>query len=508
MKFRIYYKKYAQDNQWINLKKIIIEGEMMKKRLFIILIIVLFNYTIGSSQEKTNHIVKEGETLYQISKQYNVSIEKIKELNGLTSSTIFPEDMLKIRESKQNIHIVEKGESLWEISKQYGINIQTVKNINGLKNNIIYEGQHLKLGEEKEKQLPFSEYIVASGDTLSGIARIHKMTLKNLMQLNKLKSTTIYKGQRLKVRSLTSSFDLKKYENLFSGKIKIDKKPIIYGGDYYYYRAPKATQQKHKNYYEDPAYRLETLYKQAEILKKNLDKKISKYRKISNKLSGVKILLDPGHGGIDPGAIARGKDKTGTFYITEDEYVYDIALRMYILLKLHGAEVELTVLSPNHLIREGSNTFVNEKNEVYNRKYLRYKRTKLPNGNGASLSKRIEIAKNFFGQSRNKKIFISLHADNFIYLPETTSILYYGNGKITDKKSKLAAEKLLPFLGAGSYTKPRRLRVLSGNPADIKFMIETKNLAYKSQIWEMKSGKLRQREAEKIVLGILENLGI
>ncbi len=55
------------------------------------------------------------------------------------------------------------------------------------------------------------------------------------------------------------------------------------------------------------------------------------------------MVLDPGHGGIDPGAIVEAKDDAGaSYFIVEDEYVYDLALRVYVLLRRHGATVTLT----------------------------------------------------------------------------------------------------------------------------------------------------------------------
>ena len=92
--------------------------------------------------------------------------------------------------------------------------------------------------------------------------------------------------------------------------------------------------------------------------------------RLSSRLEGWHIVLDPGHGGLDPGALVSTRDGNGNrLYVVEDEYVFDIALRVYVLARLHGAHVTMTLLSPNHLIRQSkppTQTFVNEKNEVYN----------------------------------------------------------------------------------------------------------------------------------------------
>ncbi len=45
----------------------------------------------------TQHVVKKGENLYRISQEYGLTVNELKQLNGLTSNTIFPNQTLKIR---------------------------------------------------------------------------------------------------------------------------------------------------------------------------------------------------------------------------------------------------------------------------------------------------------------------------------------------------------------------------------------------------------------------------
>ena len=123
---------------------------------------------------------------------------------------------------------------------------------------------------------------------------------------------------------------------------------------------------------------------------------------LSNRLAGWHFVLDPGHGGIDPGTTVRAKDGEGkTFTIVEDEYVYDIALRVYVLLKLHGADVTLTLLSPNHLLRQNSpasSTFVHDRNEVFNSASWnkRDRPGAWPKGGQKYLDARVDVAKEAF----------------------------------------------------------------------------------------------------------------
>jgi len=70
----------------------------------------------------------------------------------------------------------------------------------------------------------------------------------------------------------------------------------------------------------------------------------------SQALKGCLFYLDAGHGGPDPGAIGRrGKD-----FLYEDEYAYDITLRLAKRLAEYGAAVQMIVQDPNDGIRDSA----------------------------------------------------------------------------------------------------------------------------------------------------------
>ena len=71
------------------------------------------------------YTVKKGDTLYGISKQFNTSAQKIRELNNLKNDNIVPSQVLIISENNGTnpnecvIYTVKKGDSLYEIAKKY-----------------------------------------------------------------------------------------------------------------------------------------------------------------------------------------------------------------------------------------------------------------------------------------------------------------------------------------------------------------------------------------------------
>jgi N-acetylmuramoyl-L-alanine amidase len=64
-------------------------------------------------------------------------------------------------------------------------------------------------------------------------------------------------------------------------------------------------------------------------------------------LRGTVYYLASGHGGPDPGAIGR----YGRYRLAEDEYAYDVTMRLGQLLKQQGATVYMMVRDPNDGIR-------------------------------------------------------------------------------------------------------------------------------------------------------------
>ncbi|MDA8596061.1 LysM peptidoglycan-binding domain-containing protein [Flavobacteriaceae bacterium] len=96
------------------------------------------------------HTVQKGETLYSISKLYGMSVEDLKKENKLKSNELSTGMSLKVDERKSNdskvkTHVVKKGETLYSISKKYNISVEKLKKLNKLSSNELNIGQELKL---------------------------------------------------------------------------------------------------------------------------------------------------------------------------------------------------------------------------------------------------------------------------------------------------------------------------------------------------------------------------
>lgn len=99
-------------------------------------------------------------------------------------------------------HIVRKGDSLYIIAKQYGTTTKKIQELNNLKTTTLYIGQVLNIFPGKPQTPPtvdgLATYIVQAGDSPFVIARRYKMPLNRLLYLNQLyPETKIFPGQKL-----------------------------------------------------------------------------------------------------------------------------------------------------------------------------------------------------------------------------------------------------------------------------------------------------------------------
>lgn len=100
-----------------------------------------------------------------------------------------------------SIHVVKRGDSLWNIAKRYGITTKKIQSLNELQTTQLHIGQILKMPGYKDEKIEVGDlkvYKVKRGDSPFDIAQLHNMPLKRFLRINLLTpNSTIYPGQKL-----------------------------------------------------------------------------------------------------------------------------------------------------------------------------------------------------------------------------------------------------------------------------------------------------------------------
>jgi len=225
------------------------------------LIILLFISINIYSEDFIIHIVGEKETLWSISKKYNVPLDEIIKLNNLTdSSKLTSGTQLKIPDKtskppveliketrtmdltddmtdKYQSYVFKKGDSVWQISRKYGINLNELMELNNIKDaKNIKDGTELKIEKisndnqfkiEKSSQIEFDTYTIKEKETLYAISRKFDITVDEICKINNITNVSkIKSGIVLKISKKISKVSVN--ENIPVNKENVPAKFITY----------------------------------------------------------------------------------------------------------------------------------------------------------------------------------------------------------------------------------------------------------------------------------------
>ncbi|MEH7076459.1 LysM peptidoglycan-binding domain-containing protein [Neobacillus drentensis] len=139
------------------------------------------------------HIVRSGETLWQIAARYKVNMNGIIQSNGLENPNQLLIGQSLVIPVPGTSHIIRSGDTLWSISQQYGVDINSIIQANQLTNpSLLYPGAKLII--------PARVHVTKTGETLSQIARRYGVTVQAIIDENQIQNPNlIYSGTQLRI---------------------------------------------------------------------------------------------------------------------------------------------------------------------------------------------------------------------------------------------------------------------------------------------------------------------
>ena len=161
---------------------------------------LLIKDTSSSEDVGVYYTVKAGDTLYGIANEYNLTVDELKNMNNLKNNNLSVGQKLLVSGTGEDIvdgsdydtYVVKNGDNLYAIARKFGTTVDKLKDINNLSSNLLSIGQKLLVPKVDGKT-----YVVKAGDTLYKIAADNDTSVNDLINLNNLVTTNLSIGQVL-----------------------------------------------------------------------------------------------------------------------------------------------------------------------------------------------------------------------------------------------------------------------------------------------------------------------
>ncbi|MEC5423415.1 LysM peptidoglycan-binding domain-containing protein [Virgibacillus sp. C22-A2] len=134
---------------------------------------------------------------------------------SVTASAAIASAIFVADETEAASYKVQSGDSLWSIAQKFNTSVSQLRTINSISGDIIFPNQVIETDKGQTQSTTTTQsnnqtttsttYTVKGGDTLSGIASKHNISLANLMKWNNLNTTLIYPGNVFTVSASGSS---------------------------------------------------------------------------------------------------------------------------------------------------------------------------------------------------------------------------------------------------------------------------------------------------------------
>lgn len=193
--------------------------------------------SIHTNRSITKYKIRKGDSLSEIATKFGVTIAQIKKWNNINTNTLKIGQVIKIyknedvraygdntsRRTSNNVnYVVKKGDTIGKIARQFNVSVNDLKKWNNLRTNKIVAGRTLiihsdfnnetnvnlasastkdvKVSTVTKKSQNVKIHKVKEGESLWTIARLYKVLVSDIISWNNLKNERLKIGQVLKIR--------------------------------------------------------------------------------------------------------------------------------------------------------------------------------------------------------------------------------------------------------------------------------------------------------------------
>jgi len=184
------------------------------------------------------YTVRRGDSVITVAKKFNTTPNVVREMNDLLTGPLTVGTDLRVPAAtislpakvllaaarvdghdrsarRPHVHVVRRGDTMWSIARRTGMDVKKLAVMNGMRpGDPLRAGQRLKLSSGDSSRVRASmasaatasasrkiTYVVRAGDTLTQIAKLFQVTVKEIMSWNGIGShASISTGQKLTIR--------------------------------------------------------------------------------------------------------------------------------------------------------------------------------------------------------------------------------------------------------------------------------------------------------------------
>lgn len=207
----------------------------MRELLTISLVFILSFNKIAAQDLIIEHKIQKGETAYFIAQKYKVSVDEIYKLNPESQNGIKDNQIIKIpvhspqkiNQEQQIIHVVAEKETLYGLSKKYNVSVEAIQNANPILASGLQVGQELII-PQSASNLPKTEitvaakttHLVVAKESLFSIARQYNVSVQDLENINKeLLQNGLQIGQTIAIPNKRKTLD---------GKVRVINQETVF----------------------------------------------------------------------------------------------------------------------------------------------------------------------------------------------------------------------------------------------------------------------------------------